>query len=68
MSCVHCGSGRHSSDKCPTLNLVKYLLDQPYDEEYLPDFVGVMTEEELFSKTEDELHDETKQINKLRKN
>lgn len=67
MTCKYCGSSRHLSENCHVLNLTRFLLDEPHDEENLPDFIGVMTEEELFSKSEDDLHDEVKQINKLRK-
>lgn len=67
MTCKYCGSDQHRSEDCPALHLTRFLLDQPYEKEHLPDFVGVMTEEELLSKTEEELHDEVKQINKLRK-
>ena len=31
-NCENCGSGRHTSDKCPTLNLVKYLTGETVDE------------------------------------
>ena len=65
MTCKNCGSIRHNSDECPTLNLVRMLNDLPYDENNLPDIVTVMDFGKLLDLNEEELHDEVKQINKI---
>lgn len=65
--CEWCGSDRHSSDNCPTRNLVRFLNDEQLPENgKFPDFASVMTEQELFSKTEEELHDEVKSLTKTK--
>ena len=55
MTCMHCGSDGHISDECPTLNLVRYLLGQEYDENHLPDLTVVVEEDNLFDMI-DEAH------------
>jgi len=65
LNCKYCGSGRHLSDKCPTLNLVRMFNEFPYDETNMPDIVTVLDFEELIELNENELHDQVKQINKL---
>lgn len=41
--CKWCGSDRHIHTRCPTRNLVKYLLDEPLDRYApMPDLVVVM--------------------------
>jgi hypothetical protein len=67
MTCKHCGSDKHTDNLCPTLNLVKFLLDEPYDEKNLPDLVTSMDANVLFAKSEEELHDEVKAIRHLKK-
>ncbi len=67
MTCKYCGSDRHPDNLCPTLNLTKFLLDQPYDEAHLPDIVTTMDATDLFTKNEEELHDEVKAIRHLKK-
>jgi len=65
MTCKHCGSDRHVSNDCPALHLTKFLLDQEYDESKLPDIVTAIDADDLFRKTEEELHDEVVNIKKL---
>jgi len=65
MTCTHCGSSSHISDKCPTLNLVNYLFDRDYKAEELPDIVTIIEFDDLIAKTEDELHAEVVNIQKL---
>ena len=65
MDCKYCGSGRHLSTVCPTLNLVRMLNDQPYDGNNMPDLVTTLDFEELIELNEEELHDQVKQINKI---
>lgn len=68
MSCKWCGSSRHMDDNCPTLHLVQRLTGKPVTGNgKMPDVVGVMTEEEFFSKSETELHDEVVNIKKIRR-
>ena len=55
MSCIHCGSDRHISEECSTLNLTRYLLGQDYDEDHIPDLTIVVDEDDLFSAI-DEAH------------
>ena len=45
--CEWCGSSRHTSDKCPTYNLVGALTGEGYDPEVLPDVVLVGKIEDL---------------------
>lgn len=54
MSCKWYGSDRHSSDNCPTKNLVKFLNDEPPTDWFqkLPDQVIVMDFEELLDEAE----------------
>ena len=67
MTCKYCGSDRHLSDNCPTLNLVRMWNELPYDENNMPDIVTVLDFEELIDLNENELHDQVKQINKIHK-
>ena len=67
MTCKWCGSDRHLSDACPTLNLVRFFNELPYDENNMPDLVTVLDFEELIDMNEHELHDEIRQINKIQK-
>ena len=65
MGCKYCGSDQHLSDICPTLNLVRFFNELPYDKNNMPDIVTVLDFEELIDMNEDELHDQVKQINKI---
>lgn len=66
-NCIWCGDNRHSSDDCPTRNLVRLLTGEDLPEDArLPDAVSVMDAEELFSKSETELHDEVKALKHIR--
>ena len=65
MRCKWCGSSGHESDNCHVLNLTKFLLGESHDKENLPDIVVSMDAEELFNKSEKELHDEVVNIKKL---
>ena len=65
MTCKWCGSDRHLSDECPTLNLVRFFNELPYDENNMPDLVTVLDFEELIDGNGRELHDEIRQINKV---
>ena len=67
MTCKYCGSSRHISEECPTLNLVRMWNELPYDENNMPDIVTVLDFEELIDLNENELHDQVKQINKIHK-
>lgn len=52
-NCKWCGSNGHSSEACPTRNLVKFLLlDEPFTGK-LPDLVVVSNEEHLISTIEE---------------
>ena len=68
MNCKYCGSGRHISDVCPTLNLVRMINDLPYDENNMPDLVTALDLDDLLELNEEELRDQVKQINKIQKN
>ena len=68
MDCKWCGSGRHDSDNCPTFNLSQALRGQPHDPEKLPDYVSMMPLNDLLEKTEEELHDEIKNLGKISRN
>ena len=66
MTCEWCGSSRHPSNRCPTRNLVRHLTGETVDPDVpLPDIVVTMDADELFSKSEKELHDEVVNIKKL---
>lgn len=66
MPCKWCGGSGHPEDNCPTRNLVRFLLDEELEEDAkLPDAVSSMDAEELFSKSEQELHDEAKAIHMI---
>ena len=65
MSCEWCGSGRHSSKNCHTRELTRALTGQNYDAEKLPDYVSTMPLDDLLEKTEQELHDEVKNLGKI---
>ena len=47
--------------------MANFLLDREYDETRLPSHVSVMTEEELFEKTEEDLHAELVNLKKIRR-
>ena len=60
MSCEWCGSSNHTSDRCRTRNLVRYLTDSPeYDEDLGLNNVVVMGDEETI--------DGLRQLSKIRK-
>lgn len=64
--CKWCGSDRHPSDQCPTLNFVNSLLGRDHDQDNMPDIVGVI--DDLLAMDENELHDNGAQLNKLKPN
>lgn len=65
MSCNYCGSSRHVSENCHTLNVTKGILGKLYDPEKLPDYQTMVELNDLLSKDLKELHDEPVNIQKL---
>lgn len=66
-NCKWCGSNKHSQNRCPTRNFVKALLDEPLEPDaVLPYYIAIMDSEELFNKSEKELHDEVVNLKKVK--
>lgn len=63
--CEWCGSSRHQSEACPTRELSRALTGKKHDPEKLPDYVSMMPLDDLLEKTEEELYDEVKNIQKV---
>ena len=53
--CEWCGSSKHQSDECPTLNLVKALTGKPFHETNMPDLV-VITDDKGLERSIEEAH------------
>jgi len=54
--CEWCGSSKHSSDRCPTRNLVRALTGYDYDSQNMPDLVVIAADEENLETAIEEAH------------